>query len=151
MPRILLVDDDALMIAMLRDILESTGQYQVASAPDGIHGLKFLGMEPAAEIKAQLGEMDWKFVPNEWTSDPSRPVLPELILSDCVMPRMDGMTFLTEVCRDERVKNIPVLVLTSKLRMEEPFLRLPNVRGFILKPSDPAQLMALVEKTLSKA
>lgn len=150
MAKILLVEDDTTMVAMLRDILESVGTHQVASALNGVAGLQFLGVEPPDEIKAQVGETDWKLVKNDWTTEPAKIVLPDLILSDCMMPRMDGLTFVTQASINELAKNIPVLVLTTKLKMEEPFMLLPNVKGFIAKPADPDQLLALIAKTLAK-
>lgn len=138
-------------VVMFRDVLESTGAHTVAAVFNGIAGLQFLGVEPTLEIKTMVGEEDWKFVKNDWTSDPAEIKLPDLILSDCMMPRMDGLTFVTQASLNKRVKTIPVLVLTSKTKMEEPFLQLPNVKGFITKPVNPHLLLATVDKILAKA
>ncbi len=150
MAKILLVEDDSTMAMMIRDILESSGVHQVASAGDGIAGLQFLGVEPRPEIKAKLGEADWKFIKNGWTPDGAQIVLPELVLSDCMMPRMDGLMFVTEMSVNERVQKIPVIVLTTKLKMEKPFLKIPNVAGFIAKPANPDRLLAVAAEVLAK-
>jgi len=39
--------------------------------------------------------------------------LPDVILLDLVMPKKDGMTVLKELKADEKVKNIPVIVLSN--------------------------------------
>jgi len=40
-------------------------------------------------------------------------ILPQVILLDLKMPRMDGLTFLRRIRSDERTKLIPVVVLTT--------------------------------------
>lgn len=150
MAKVLLVEDDTTMAEMTRDILESGG-FRVAVAYDGVQALKFMGVEPADEIKLKSGETDWKFLANEWTSDPSAIVLPDLILADCMMPRMDGFTLVTELGSNDTTRGIPVIVLTTKEKMEEPFRQLANVVGFIAKPADPDQLNQMVQDALPKA
>jgi CheY-like chemotaxis protein len=66
------------------------------------------------------------------------PQIPEsrrLILLDLNMPKMNGLEFLHEIRRDEKLKRTPVIVLTTsdedKDRIEAYNL---NVAGYILKP-----------------
>ncbi|MEM7761929.1 MAG: response regulator [Cyanobacteria bacterium P01_G01_bin.67] len=66
------------------------------------------------------------------------PMVPEsrrLILLDLNMPKMNGLEFLEELRKDERLKRSPVIVLTTsdedKDRIEAYNL---NVAGYILKP-----------------
>ena len=148
MARILVVDDEPLTIGMLRDALEAAG-HQVTAALDGLKALDYLGVEPPADLLAKAGITDWKLLKGDWSGEPEG--LPELVLSDCMMPRMDGFTLVTVLSVSERVKGLPVIVLTSKPKMEEPFLQLSNVKGFIAKPVSPADLRALVDKVLAKA
>ena len=46
---------------------------------------------------------------------------PDLILLDLNMPRMDGRTFLVEMRADEKLKSIPVVVLTTSQTDEDIF------------------------------
>lgn len=147
-PRVLLVEDDATMAVMIRDILESGG-YEVAHAFDGIYALQFLGVAANDELKEKTGT-DWTFVHNEWTPPGTRQALPNLVISDCMMPRMDGFTLVNQMAHEEAVKQIPVIILTTKSKMEDPFVQLPNVKGFIAKPADPDQLLEMVGKALPK-
>ena len=61
--------------------------------------------------------------------------LPGLILLDLHMPRKDGREALGEIKSDQRLKRIPVVVLTTS-KAEEDILRSYNlgVSGFITKP-----------------
>jgi CheY-like chemotaxis protein len=62
---------------------------------------------------------------------------PFLILLDLNMPKMNGLEFLRELRKDEKLKMLPVVVLTSSKeerdRIESFGL---NVAGYMLKPVD---------------
>jgi len=72
----------------------------------------------------------------EYLRDDSAP-RPFLILLDLNMPKMNGLEFLRELRRDEKLKMLPVVVLTSSKedrdRIESFGL---NVAGYMLKPVD---------------
>jgi len=56
-----------------------------------------------------------------------------LILLDLVMPVMDGLKFLDNISSDERLKDIPVIVLTTdETKKHEAFEK--GVYDFIVKP-----------------
>ncbi|MGC2856878.1 response regulator [Novispirillum sp. DQ9] len=60
---------------------------------------------------------------------------PDLILLDLNMPRMDGREFLTEVKRDEDLRSIPVVVLTTsdvERDIDASYRR--GASGYITKP-----------------
>lgn len=147
MARILLVEDDVATSHVIRDILLEE-KFLVAHSYNGLEGLKFLGMKP------QDGSSDddnaWTFV-NEWSKNPAEIVLPDLVIMDCLMPKMDGLSLTSQMAGDDRVKKIPVIVLTSKPKMEEPFRQLSNVASFITKPVDPDKLIGAVTSALAKA
>ena len=81
--KILIVEDEQSLIRALNEKLEQEG-FEVIDALNGEEGLE----------KA-LHEH------------------PDLILLDIVMPRMDGITMLKELRKDEWGKNVPVLLLTN--------------------------------------
>ena len=63
--------------------------------------------------------------------------MPNLILLDLNMPRMNGLDFLKEVKQDPSLKRIPVIVLTTSSDAEDvrqSFLL--NVAGYMTKPVD---------------
>lgn len=146
MARILIVDDDASTLQMVGEALEVSG-FEVARAVDGFFAMQALGLKPPESVEKQ-GDPDWKLRRSDWTADSGEPALPDLMITDCMMPRVDGLTLVTAMAYDERVSKLPVIVLTSKPKMEEPFRQVPNVAGFLCKPFRPVELIAMVRKAL---
>jgi len=81
--RVLVVDDSLTTRTLERSILEAAG-YDVAVAADGVEALSVLHEQPI-----------------------------ELIVSDIDMPRLDGFGLTAEVRRDDRLRQIPVVLVTS--------------------------------------
>jgi CheY-like chemotaxis protein len=76
--------------------------------------------------------------------DPENEV-PCIILLDLNMPRMSGVEFLREVKRDEMLRRIPVVVLTSS-REEQDKVDSFNlgVAGYMIKPVDYQQFVETI-------
>lgn len=63
--------------------------------------------------------------------------LPEVILLDLNMPRMNGEEFLTELRADPELRDIPVFVTTtSGMEADRAATTALGVHGYILKPLD---------------
>lgn len=61
---------------------------------------------------------------------------PCLILLDIKMPKMDGLEFLREIKKDEGLKQIPVVVLTSSKEERDKVESFKlGVAGYMVKPS----------------
>ena len=116
--KILVVDDDSTLQTMLRMGLENCG-YRVFLANNGREGLE----------KIQSEKLD-------------------LIITDILMPVMDGYTFYKEVRRNKATESIPVLMLTVKNNMRDALETL-GVNFFLSKPFDPDQLLATISKLFS--
>lgn len=80
--KILIVEDDAHLRRAVVDKLKSSG-YRVMEAEDGNSGLNMA-------IKER----------------------PDLILLDLMLPKMDGLSLLSELRRDDWGKDVPVIVIT---------------------------------------
>jgi signal transduction histidine kinase/DNA-binding response OmpR family regulator len=67
--------------------------------------------------------------------------LPELIISDIMMPEMDGKEFLNIVKHNDRLKNIPIITLSALADIENQigFLRL-GIDDYMTKPFDAREL-----------
>ena len=70
---------------------------------------------------------------------------PELILLDLNLPKKDGREVLAEIKQDEKLKRIPVVVLTTS-RAEEDIVRAYNLHAnaFVTKPVDLAQFLNVI-------
>ncbi|WKZ57317.1 MAG: response regulator [Bdellovibrionota bacterium] len=80
--RILLVEDDVDQRSILQTYLKKLG-YEVHAAEDGLRALSLL-----------------------------QHLVPDLIITDLMMPNMDGAEFITQVRRESRFAGVPILVLT---------------------------------------
>jgi CheY-like chemotaxis protein len=66
----------------------------------------------------------------------------DLLICDIVMPNMDGWQVLKELKLDERIKNIPVIVLTAKEEDADKFIGYDLGANYYLnKPFRKAQLL----------
>mgnify|MGYP003622625230 FL=1 len=71
--------------------------------------------------------------------------LPGIILLDLNMPRMNGMEFLQHVRFDERLKRIPVIVLTTSREEQDRFSSFNlGVAGYMIKPVDYLQFVEVI-------
>ena len=76
-------------------------------------------------------------------------ILPDLILLDAMLPDMTGYDILFRLKNDERLKNVPVVMLTAK---NNPVDRQKGMRGgsvaYLTKPFDPEKLLAVIDDNI---
>ncbi|KJE21932.1 Response regulator receiver domain protein [Frankia torreyi] len=121
---VLLVEDDPGDVLMTREAFEDhklRNHLNVVS--DGVEALAYL-----------RGEGEYAGAPR-----------PDLILLDLNLPRRDGREVLREVKADERLRRIPVVVLTTS-EAEEDVLRSYDLHAnaYITKPVDFERFVAVV-------
>ncbi|OCQ97937.1 DNA-binding response regulator [Oscillatoriales cyanobacterium USR001] len=121
MPRILVIDDDPTIAELVAINLEMAG-YEVTQAEDGIKG-------QALAIQ----------------------MLPDLIMLDLMLPKVDGFTVCQRLRRDERTSDIPVLMLTALGQTQD------KVEGFnsgaddyMTKPFELEEMLARVRALLRR-
>lgn len=76
----------------------------------------------------------------------------QLIISDVMMPVMDGFQFVEKIKNDNRYRHIPVVMLTARadLRDKLKALRI-GVDDYLLKPFEEEELLVRVENLLKNA
>jgi signal transduction histidine kinase len=119
--KILIVEDDAALLAGLREVLELAG-YRVVTADHGVAGLAAL-----------------------------ETFTPDLIISDIMMPKMDGYRFFGEVRARPAWLGLPFIFLTAK--GEKTDVRRGKQLGvddYITKPFDEEDLLVAVRAKLDR-
>jgi CheY-like chemotaxis protein len=118
---ILIVEDNPLTQDLLCDMLESHG-FKVLSANDGIMGLH--------KVKEQL---------------------PDLIISDLQMPRLNGLELLHVLQQDPITAAIPFIVCTSETSRNMHHMALnQGASAFLNKPFDLARLIRIITAQLER-
>ncbi|PUV26451.1 hybrid sensor histidine kinase/response regulator transcription factor [Sphingobacterium athyrii] len=80
-----------------------------------------------------------------------RSMVPDFILSDLMMPQMDGIGLLKEVRQDVRICHIPFVLLSAKHAVETQIEGLSyGADYYITKPFDPAFLLTAIATLLQK-
>ncbi|HET6631691.1 MAG TPA: EAL domain-containing protein [Rhodanobacteraceae bacterium] len=116
---ILIAEDSATQAEMLQSLLEEHG-YRVAVATDGQQALAL-----------------------------ARDKTPSLVISDVLMPGLDGFGLCAAIKRDEQLKEVPVILLTTLSDVGDITRGLEaGADNFIRKPFQPRYLLSRVEYLL---
>jgi CheY-like chemotaxis protein len=120
--KILLVEDEDIMVDLLQRKLKKEG-YEVFVARDGEEGLK------------KMREMDPK---------------PDLILLDIIMPKMGGFEVMEEMAKDEKLKNIPVIIISNSGQpVELDRAKKLGAKDWLIKTEfDPKEVLEKVKKQI---
>jgi diguanylate cyclase (GGDEF)-like protein/PAS domain S-box-containing protein len=79
-----------------------------------------------------------------------RSVMPSLVISDIVMPEMDGYQLCSTIREDEAIRDIPVMLLTQLSSVKDIIMALESgADSFITKPYNEDYLLSKVETILS--
>ena len=111
--RILIVDDEPLYLRLLKVNLEQEG-YQIATARDGEEALESVSHE-----------------------------IPDLIILDVMMPKIDGITVAIRI---RQFSNVPIIMLTA-MGEEQDRVRGLNIGAddYVVKPFSATELVARVK------
>jgi len=119
--RVLVVEDEEHMRALLKYNLGKEN-YDIDTAKDGLEGLE--------EVKKQK---------------------PDLIISDIMMPKMDGYEFCKTLRDDPKTKTIPFIFLTAKGQLPDKVEGLrTGADDYITKPFIPKELIEMVNARLKR-
>ena len=121
MKKILLVEDEADILANINYILSANG-YKVLTAQDGFAGFEIAKKE-----------------------------MPDLIISDIMMPGYDGYELKSKIDGNNKTKSIPFIFLTAKTEMQD--LRLGMNMGaddYLIKPVKTEELLKSINARLKR-
>jgi len=77
---------------------------------------------------------------------------PDLILSDVMVPYMDGLQILKKIKADDELKDIPVIMLTSKAQEKDIIKGLEmGAQDYMTKPFSPTELILRVNMALKSS
>ncbi len=80
----------------------------------------------------------------------AREELPDLIISDVMMPKMDGYAFSREIRRDELTCHIPIIMLTARAAEADKISGLETgVDAYLTKPFSPRELLVRVHNLIA--
>jgi len=122
MSKILLVEDDHVLLANLSRFLRLEG-FEVIAASNGAEGLRAVGKHR-----------------------------PDLVLCDLRMPEMDGETLLAALRMDASSVGLPVIFLTASTDRAERDAKLQlGASDYLVKPLDLQQLLTVLRRYLPEA
>lgn len=118
--RILVVDDDEMVLMALNELLKPEG-YDVKTVSNGVEALKL------------LDENGY-----------------DLLMFDLIMPVMDGYELCRRVRQKEKYKETPIVFLTAKSREEDRAKGLEvGANLFLSKPISPDKLIQIVSSAIA--
>ncbi len=118
---VLVIDDDPVILELLRVNFEIEG-FDVICAKDGEEGL----------ARAQRDQ-------------------PDVVISDIMMPRRDGLQLLTDLKGDPSTEDLPVILLSAKAQRSEVQQGLDlGADDYITKPFDPLELIDRLNAVMTR-
>jgi len=119
MPKVLVIDDDKEVLKIISIAFTKTSSIEINSVNNANDAIDFLKREENVD----------------------------LIITDLMMPVIDGFKLIEILKTDMRLKNVPIIVLSIKTSHEDKVRCLMlGVSGFINKPFNPIELRRKVEE-----
>jgi DNA-binding response OmpR family regulator len=117
---VLVVEDDSSLLKMVERLLEPFVDVRLAAD----------GMEAYSSLR-------------------SEPKLPDLVLTDVMMPRLDGLQLVRKMKADPALARIPVVILTAKGSPRDVVSGInAGARHYLTKPFKHDELIGKVKKLL---
>ncbi|MBW1768367.1 MAG: Flp pilus assembly complex ATPase component TadA, partial [Deltaproteobacteria bacterium] len=119
--KILVADDNEIILKVLRNILESEN-YLIVTAQNGLEALKLTLQEK-----------------------------PDLIITDFLMPQMNGITFIKKLKSQLNTRYIPIIMLTAKDEVDSEVEGIEaGADDYLTKPVSPKRLLTRINRLLKR-
>jgi DNA-binding response OmpR family regulator len=119
-PKVLVVDDDPVIVRLLEVNFEMEG-FEVVCAVDGMDGV-----------------------------ERARAEHPDVVVSDVMMPKLNGLELCVALKADEATRSIPVVLLSAKAQVTDIRAGLDaGADDYVTKPFEPLDLIDRVNKLLA--
>jgi signal transduction histidine kinase/CheY-like chemotaxis protein len=119
--RILVVDDSPFILELVKDVL-TKAEYQVEKATNGHEAMLAIGEDP-----------------------------PDLVLLDIIMPEMSGYQVCRLIRGDERLKSLPIVMMTAKDTQKDRFWGMEvGADAYITKPIEEQSLLETIASLLKE-
>lgn len=117
--RILIVDDEPQLVELVKMRLEANN-YEIIVAYDGLEGL-----------------------------ETARREVPDLILLDLMLPKMDGYKVCRTLKFDKRYRQIPIIIFTARAReSDEKMGKEVGADAYVVKPFEPGKLLGKIKELI---
>lgn len=117
--KVFIVDDDAAAASAMKQFLEEKG-YAVFTINDG--------EQAVGAIKE---------------------IVPDLVVLDIIMPKIDGFTIAKQIRYDEVTKKIPIIIFSCADAMKELFA-IEGINDYLVKPVDNDKLLEMIRKKIGE-
>jgi len=117
--KVFIVDDDAASVSSMRQFLEEKG-YAVLNTSDGEQALNAI-----------------------------KEAIPDIIILDIIMPKIDGFTIAKQIRYDETTKKIPIIIFSISDAMKELFA-IEGINDYLVKPVDNEKLLELIKSKIGE-
>ena len=120
-PTVLVLEDDPDLAALYTEVLEDAG-FNADVVRNGQEGLAYLEQS-----------------------------IPDLVISDIMMPVMDGLAFLTAVREETELRFLPVILLTTRSNIDDVVTGFAiGADDYVAKPVDPRELVMRVRAKIER-
>jgi len=122
MPTILVVDDSELFQKMIMNTFKSTN-YTIYTAENGAEAMDLVERKK-----------------------------PNLIITDCMMPEMDGLGLIKKIRSRAMTRHIPIIMLTAKDGLDSEINAIgAGADDYLIKPCNPKRLLARVNRLIVRS
>jgi len=80
-----------------------------------------------------------------------RNALPDLVLLDCMLPGLSGVSYAKQLRANERTRDVPIIMLTARASEQDKILGLESgADDYVTKPFSPRELLARIKAVMRR-